>query len=191
VPEPATATANTVAPVKQSRCPRKPPPPAEQKRIVDRADAVAAATQSFFSATYQRAKTLANARLAIVYGVLGAAFFSYANGIASTWLTAATDLHMWASAGIFGAAAGVLLARSLPAIRAIDISEGHITQGRIEAKGVVERVGILTPVLPKLPEPLRNELLRFAISPRPERIVDADFEEAAMAGKKDSKANPT
>ena len=144
---------------------RKPPPSAaQQKLLVDRGgQAVSASKQSLFARFYRESVVLSNARLSAVYGVLiGSAFF-YVNGIASQWAPILSQPQMYSVAGIFGAATGVILARSLSSIRRLEREEGDRAKAKEDTVGVVERIKIVQQVLPQLPPPEQKLLLNAAI----------------------------
>ena len=142
---------------------RKPPSPAQQKRLVDRGQAVSLATQSLFARLFRDSLALTNSRLTAVYGVLIGSGFFYINGIASQWAPILSQPQMYSFAGIFGVATGVILARSLPWIRRLEKEEGDRARAKEDAMGVVERIKIIQPVLPQLPAPEQRTLLNATI----------------------------
>jgi hypothetical protein len=153
--------AKIAAPAKKQRKP--PPSAAQQQSFVDRSQAISASKQSLFARFYRESVDLSNARLSAVYGVLiGTAFF-YINGIASQWAPILSQPQMYSVAGIFGAATGVILARSLSSIRRLENEEGDRAKAKEDTLGVVERIKIVQQVLPQLPAPEQKLLLNAAI----------------------------
>jgi len=141
--------------------------------MVQRAQAVELPTEVLLAQIYKPAKTFANEALPVVCGVMGGAACFYLDGLAAAagiLPSGAVTAVMQGTAAIFGAAAGVFVARVFPSIRRITSGEGDVAQQKVTIAGMIERLRIATSFTSMnadaVPGDVKDQVLKIAIDPK-------------------------